>query len=316
MKPAPLTVCAPAALPQRPPGQRWLVEDIWPRAGVGIIGGAPKTFKTWMALDLAISVATATPCLGTFACPEQGRTLIYAAEDSLPDLRQRLLSIATARGCDFNTLDLGVITVDKLHLDRLDHLESLNLTLATHKPALLVLDPFVRLHRSADENSAADVSRILGALRALQRRHQTAIVLVHHARKNAGGRLGQALRGSSDFYAWGDVNIHLTTTKQGIKVGIEHRSAASPDPFHVHLIGDETPSLQLNATKHSPEPQDNSLPTRLLNILTAQQTPTSQNRLRTLVRARNQDVAHALKGLLADGHVQRKAKGWLASHPT
>jgi hypothetical protein len=41
---------------------------------------------------------------------------------------------------------------------------------------------------------------LLGYLRDLQRRHATAVILVHHARKGAGNiRAGQALRGSSEF---------------------------------------------------------------------------------------------------------------------
>jgi hypothetical protein len=37
-----------------------------------------------------------------------------------------------------------------------------------------------------------------------------AVAVVHHAKKGAGAlRAGQALRGSSEFYAWGDSNLYL-----------------------------------------------------------------------------------------------------------
>jgi hypothetical protein len=44
--------------------QRWLVEELWGATSVGVIGGAPKCSKTWLGLDLALSVATGTACLG------------------------------------------------------------------------------------------------------------------------------------------------------------------------------------------------------------------------------------------------------------
>ena len=39
--------------------ETWLIDSLWARSGVGIIGGAPKCCKTW--LYMAISVASGTP---------------------------------------------------------------------------------------------------------------------------------------------------------------------------------------------------------------------------------------------------------------
>ena len=49
--------------------QRWLVEELWGASSVGVIGGAPKCAKTWLGLDMALSVATGTACLGKYAVP-------------------------------------------------------------------------------------------------------------------------------------------------------------------------------------------------------------------------------------------------------
>ena len=40
--------------------QRWLIDQLWGAAAVGVIGGAPKCSKTWLALDISLSVATGT----------------------------------------------------------------------------------------------------------------------------------------------------------------------------------------------------------------------------------------------------------------
>ena len=57
--------------------ERWLVERLWCANSVGVIGGAPKCAKTWLGLDMALSVATGTPCLGKYAVPEPRPVLVY-----------------------------------------------------------------------------------------------------------------------------------------------------------------------------------------------------------------------------------------------
>ena len=65
---------------------RWLVEQLWGASSVGVIGGAPKCSKTWLGLDLALSVATGTACLGTYAVPEAGPVLVYLAAYTLMNM--------------------------------------------------------------------------------------------------------------------------------------------------------------------------------------------------------------------------------------
>ena len=82
------------------------------------------------------------------------------------EVRDRLAAIAAARGLSLAALKLGVILTPALRLDRPSDRSRLKKTLERYRPRLLVLDPLVRLH-AIDENSAADVSALLGELRAL-----------------------------------------------------------------------------------------------------------------------------------------------------
>ena len=83
-----------------------------------MIGGAPKCAKTWLGLDMALSVATGTPCLGKYAVPEPGPVLIYLAEDALPVVRERVDGMARHRGLDLAGVEIHVITAPVLRLDR------------------------------------------------------------------------------------------------------------------------------------------------------------------------------------------------------
>ncbi len=225
-----------AELDTDPQPERWLIESLWADEAVGIVGGEPKCCKSFLALDLAVSVASGTPCLRHFPARQRGPVLLFAAEDPLHVVRRRLEAIALAANVDFEKLDIHVITAPSLRLDIEEDRRRLRATVEAMNPKLLVLDPFVRLHR-ADENVVADVAPLLGYLRQLQRSFHTAVLLVHHARKGAGStRAGQALRGSSEMHAWGDSLLYLRRCRgDRLRLSVEHRAAASIDDLSVEL---------------------------------------------------------------------------------
>src|SRR6202040_1375186 len=100
---------------------------------------------------------------------------------------------------------------------------------------LLILDPFVRLHR-IDENASGEVAPLLAYLGEVQRQHDVAVLIVHHAKKGGGGvRAGQALRGSSEFHAWGDSNLYLRRNGDDLTLTVEHRAAPAMPSVTIDL---------------------------------------------------------------------------------
>ena len=146
MRSDPAPACAPFGcvraheLAERPRGQSWLVDGLWGEAGVGIIGGAPKCAKSWMALDMAVSVATGTACLGRFEVARPGPALVYLAEDPLATVRSRLSGLCASRGIALEDTPVHVITEPMMRLDRIEHQERLRRTVASVRPRLLILD--------------------------------------------------------------------------------------------------------------------------------------------------------------------------------
>jgi hypothetical protein len=298
--------------------QRWLVEPLWARAGVGILGGAPKCHKSWIGLDLALSVASATPCLGHFDVRDPGPVLLYLAEDAPGVVKQRLAGLCGPRHIDLARLPIHVVTAPSLRLDLPADQRRLHRTLAVIQPRLLVLDPFVRLHR-IDENSAAEVSAILAFLREVQRAHDTAVLVVHHARKNASTSAGQGLRGSGDFHAWTDSALYVRRRRGELVVTVEHRAAAAPEPFVVGLVSTEDPSAPAHLVVRGAEPDADrehdaalasDLHRRILAALAAATAPLSREALRAALRVRNDSLGVALRQLEVSGTLQRTPQGW------
>lgn len=305
-----LRVLPAAKLPAHPPEQRWLIEQLWGTEAVGIIGGEPKCGKSFLALDLAVSVASGTACLGRFHAARPAPVLLYAAEDPLHVVRERLEGITAARTVDLHTLPLYVISAPRLRLDHSDDCQRLCETIEKLNPALLVLDPFVRLH-SIDENVAGEVAPLLAFLRQLQRKHHLAVALVHHARKDAGrSRPGQALRGSSEFHAWGDSNLYLRRRDNSLRLSVEHRAAASPDDLTLELATDPL-ALRIADSPPAPEfPNRLSAIERIDQALAAATSPLALRDLRAACRIRSETLGAALDLLLADGRVIKSPDGY------
>ena len=307
-------------LERRPPERRWLIDALWAAQAVGIVGGEPKCCKSFLALDIALAVASGAPCLRRFPPAQTGRVLLYAAEDALHIVRQRLHGLALAAGVDFATLDIQVITAPSLRLDRAGDQERLRATVEALRPTLLVLDPFVRLHR-IDENAAAEVAPMLADLRDLQRHFRCAVLLVHHARKGAAHlRAGQALRGSSELHAWGDSNLYLRRHGPSLRLTIEHRAAAGHDGLGLELraCGDALALHLVDAGDGVDDREAARAPSRLEHVeqvLATLATPITRRELRRACHMRDSALGATLGQLLTTGRVVKSAAGYQIAHP-
>jgi len=298
---------------------RWLVRDLWAAQAVGIVGGEPKCCKSFLALDMAVAVAAGKPCLRRFPVVEPGPVLLYAAEDALHVVRRRLEGICAAAGVSLAGLPVHVITARSLRLDQQDDRLRLRATVEALKPKLLILDPFVRLHR-IDENVSGDVAPLLAHLRDLQRRFHVAVCVVHHARKGAGRvRAGQALRGSSEFHAWGDSNLYMRrSADHQLVLSVEQRAAASVPAISLELRV-EGESLALQVLDRAPvteqSPAEPGPADRVEEILAAATAPVPLTELRAACRIRTASLCQTLNDLVRDGRVRKTSDGYALTSP-
>jgi hypothetical protein len=311
-----LSVVRAGALPCLVDQQPWLIRDIWSSVAVGFIGGQPKCAKTWFALDIAVSVASGTDCLGQFPVFEPGPVLAYLAEDALPQVRKRLEALCAHRRLSLDGLDLHLVDAPVIRLDSDDDRARLSEVVGRLRPRLLILDPLVRLH-ALDENSSAEISALLGWLRGLSREHHLGIIVVHHMSKRSRANLGQALRGSSDLHAWSDSSAYLTRQAGQLVLTLEHRSAQARPPLPLKLVAGPADAVYLEpvvdgvtvdagAGDAAPTP----LGDRVLHAVRGAATPLSRVALRNLLRINNTKLGDALSVLEREGRLARTEAGW------
>lgn len=155
---------------------------------------APKMGKSWLTLDLVLSVATGRQWLGTFDVVA-GPVLLIDNELHPETLAKRLPAVAEARG--IRPADIA----DKIQVitlrGRLRDLLALESDLRSITPGafkLIVLDAFYRfLPEGTDENANAAMAQLYNCVDRIAERLGCAVVLIHHASKG-----NQSSRGVTD----------------------------------------------------------------------------------------------------------------------
>ena len=276
----------------------------------------PKSLKTWLAAELAVAIASGGKVLGRFQTRASGPVLVFTAEDKPPEMRVRLDGIASARGLRVPDLPLRYIDMPQLRLDDAPQIRRLHKTIAAVRPLMIILDPYVRLVLGVDENSSAEVSRVLGALRTIQREHNVAVVLVHHMRKTPSAHPSQQLRGSGDFGAWLDSGLYLTLRGDHVVLTVEHRSAPSSGPFLLRLqLRDPTHLVLFDREIASAATAGEPLHLEILDALRSAARAMTTVEIRAALRVRKATLLKALNALAAQHLVKQQRLGWMLVLP-
>jgi hypothetical protein len=218
---------------------QWLVADIWATSEVGFISGLPKSYKSWVGLDLAVSVATGTRFLGSFQAKKHDVILVQE-EDPRPVLQDRLVKIAASKGLvdvrqRAQMLEITYDLPDNLHIISNqgftlteEWIEQLERWIIERNAGLVVLDPLMMIAGSGfDEFRAFEfMEKVLKPLKRLRAHTKAAITLVHHHLKGSTQGGARDMYGSVALWAWDESAMHLQLGSPG-KVTMERFSKHS-----------------------------------------------------------------------------------------
>jgi hypothetical protein len=217
----------------------WIVKEILAMGACGFIAGQPKSFKSWMALDLALSVATGLPFLDHYSVRHTGPVLYIQEEDPLPTVKTRLGKIWPGKQADKMKLEgtevvwhppdardkpkinamvrAGITISDGGWQSWLD--EQLERGYDGEAYRLLLIDPLMMVAGEVDENRAQDMTnKIFKPLKQLAEKHGCAVMVVHHMRKGdptKPTRGGQLMLGSMANHAWAEDSLYIKLIRGG-----------------------------------------------------------------------------------------------------
>lgn len=177
-------------------GVSWLVDEWLPDKSITFLVSPPESYKTWILLDLAVSVASGTPFLGRYQINNPGPTMIIQQEDSHEGLTDRLALIVEQKlnavpkleGDTWQVpampdLPIYVHPSRQLRFDNKKVMEELEQQIATIRPKVIMIDPLYSTTASTD-NYMADLANQMMALKTFRDKYGCSFLIAHHSKKN------------------------------------------------------------------------------------------------------------------------------------
>lgn len=160
-----------------------LIAGLLRRSECAQVVGNTKSRKSFLVLDLAISVAMGLPFLERYET-SRGKVVIYDMELHPATIASRLPEVAAARGVNLRDLDqwLEVVPLRGQDMDLYKLEPQLR---AMQDVALCVLDPLYRLlPANTSENDNAAIGRFYSKLDNIAAATGSAMICIHHANKS------------------------------------------------------------------------------------------------------------------------------------
>ena len=183
------------------PPQSWLVKGVIPKTGMGIVYGDSGSGKTFITIDLALSIARG---LTWQSCRVKNSTgVLYVSAEGGGAMSARLQAYAKHHDTDLSALPFGVVTVG-LNLrggDAQKVIDGCNEMRNQGKPiGLVIFDTLNRTMGGGDENSSKDMGEYLDAVAMVAEKTGTFVLVVHHSGKDSkkGARGHSSLRAAVD----------------------------------------------------------------------------------------------------------------------
>lgn len=193
----------------------WLVENIIPTSGNGIICGDPKSSKSFHAMDLAISLACGEDWLGNRVM-RRIRTFLVSREDAPGITQRRIGRLVRGNHIYGQRLDGWMRVNTRRHtadfkVTNPEHMDALIAEIKKFDCELCILDVFRSVHES-EENDNDEMPNVLAKVNRIQNECSCAVMLVHHLNKSTPENIFKGLRGASAIHGWMEWGIGISVT--------------------------------------------------------------------------------------------------------
>jgi hypothetical protein len=194
-------------LPADPAPEDQIVEGVIGRAAMSVLYWDSNSGKTFLAIDLACSIASAKRWMGRNT--EHGM-VVYLATESATSVQMRLQAYKRHHQtkCGYLAIVQSPITLYDGAADAMqvvDLIQRLESEIGL-KCALVIGDTLARMSAGANENSGEDMGTVLAHADFIRREADVHVMLIHHSGKDA----ARGARGWSGLRAAIDTEIEVT----------------------------------------------------------------------------------------------------------
>lgn len=196
----------------------WLIDDWLPDETIAFLVAPPGSYKTWVTLDLAVSIASGKPFLGEFEVNKTGPVIVIQQEDFHGGLAERTATIINEK---YNLIGDSVTLPpdlpiyfhterrlrfhdDEVMADFMAQVERIN-------PVLVIIDPLYST--TSTDDYMAKTAELMFPLKALRDKTGCSFVLAHHTKKSVeGSNMREGLWGSQFLNAFLETGWQIRKT--------------------------------------------------------------------------------------------------------
>lgn len=309
----------------------WTVESWLPRSTIAFVIAPPGSYKTWLTLDLALSVATGSKFLGNFPVLERAPVLIYQQEDSHYGLAERLGVIIKSKFgleneddpesdeflIDAPPMDIPIYfhTERQLRIDNKDAVYALRKQIESTKAKLVIIDP---LYSAASmEDYMATAAQHLLELKAIRDELGVTFLIVHHTGKGKDEKNRERLWGSQFLNAALETGWQVAKSSDtGIVVHRHYKVKGMPDTIGLSFdVSTEPTEERYNVSMFVPQDDEishkKSPNDKIIEILREAKEPMSAMKIAEVLGVHRTTASRRIDKLIANGEVQQLDNGSL-----
>lgn len=173
--------------------QGWTIKNILPEsAGLSVIYGDPGSYKSFITLDMTLSMAC---CLDWHGHKVKGKNILYMAGEGQEGLLKRI-EVWRMKRKQEEIKNFTLLPLSCLLDDEEDAMEFLFLLRRMETPDIIVVDTLSR-SMSGEENSKVDMGKVVKMLDRIREELGCSAIVVHHSGKEK----DKGLRGSNSLEA-------------------------------------------------------------------------------------------------------------------
>jgi hypothetical protein len=174
-----------------------IIEGLVHRGGKMVLGGASKSYKTWLLIDLAVSVAAGAEWFNGYPT-KQGRVLYINFELAAAFCAKRIRTV-----CDERQITLKPETLDVWNLRGFaSKWPQLKEQIAEGIYVLIIIDPSYKLLNGRNENSAGDIASLLDEFEVIAERSGATVAFgAHYSKGNQASKESIDRIGGSGVFA-------------------------------------------------------------------------------------------------------------------
>ncbi len=174
----------------------WFVDEVIPKAGLGLIYGASGSGKSFLAIDLMVAIAQGERWRGR---DTEKAKIVYIAAEGAIGVKKRFMAQQVKGRADLATLGIKIVDTAPNFL-RDDDVTLAEAIIAAGGADIVVVDTLAQTLPGANENSSEDMGAALARCKRLHETTGAMVILVHHSGKDAskGARGWSGIKGALD----------------------------------------------------------------------------------------------------------------------